>query len=56
MILRGQQIVLADFDATMMEACIDEAKLKFEGGKKDPYIEKTDKFSHSKWVSWEDMI
>ena len=39
--LRGKQIFLAEFDATMMIYCIDEEKLDYEGGKKDPYINKT---------------
>ena len=54
--LRGKHIVLADFDATMMADCIDEANLNYEDGKKDPDIKKTDKFSHSKWVAWEEMV
>ena len=37
----------------MMEDCIGEAKLEYEDGKKDPEIRKPDKFSQSKWVSWE---
>ena len=32
--LRSKQIVLADFDATMMVDCIDEAKLDYKDGKK----------------------
>ena len=56
LILRGKQIVLAAFDATMMEDCINEKKLDYEDVKKEPDIEKPDKFSHSKWVSWEDMV
>ena len=54
--LRGKHIVLADFDATMMGDYIDEANLDYEDGKKGPYIEKPDKFSHNKWVAWEDMV
>ena len=52
----GKQIVLDDFDATMMEYCIYEAKLDYKDGKKDSYIQKLDKFSHSKWVAWEEMV
>ena len=51
--LRGKQIVISDFDVTMMSNCIDEANLDYKDRKKDPSIEKHDKFSHSKWVSWE---
>ena len=40
----------------MMSDCLDEDKLNYEYGKKDPDIDKTDKFSHSKWVAWEDMV
>ena len=54
--LRGKQIVLSDFDATMMADCIYEYKLDYEDGKKDPYIEKPYKFSHSKWVAWEEIM
>ena len=54
--LRGKHIVLVDFDATVMEYFIDESKLDYEDGKKYPDIEKTDKFSHSKWVTWEEMV
>ena len=36
--LRDKHIVLADFDAIMMADCIDEAKLDYEYGKKDPDI------------------
>ena len=39
-----------------MEYFIDESKLDYEDGKKYPDIEKTDKFSHSKWVTWEEMV
>ena len=56
MTLRGKQIVLVDFDATMMADFIDEAKLDHEDGKKDTDIDKPDKFSNSKWVAWEDMV
>ena len=56
MTLRGKHIVLADFDATTMADCIYEAKLDYEDGKKDLYIEKPDKFLHSKWVAWEEMV
>ena len=44
--LRGKQIVLADFDANMMAYCIDEEKLNYKDGTKDPDINKPDKFSH----------
>ena len=54
--LQGEHIVLADFDATMMADFIDEEKLYYKYGKKDPYIEKTDKLSHSKWLAWEEMV
>ena len=50
--LRGKHIVLADFDYTMMLDCIYEAKLDYKDGKKDPDIEKPDKFSHIKYVTW----
>ena len=56
MTLRDKQIVLVDFDTTMMEDCTDEFMLDYEDGKKDPDIKKTDKFSHSKWVAWEEMV
>ena len=54
--LRGKHIVLADFDATIMADFIDEDKLDYKDGKKYPNIEKSDKFLHSKWVAWEDMV
>ena len=50
--LRGKHIVLDDFDATTMVACIYEAKLDYEDGKKNPDIKKPDKFSHIKCVAW----
>ena len=56
MTLRGKHIVLDDFDANIMADCIDETKLDYEDGKKYPETEKTDKFSHIKWVAWEDMV
>ena len=56
LILRGKHIVLADFDTTMMSYCIDEAKLDYKDGNKDPDIEKPDNFSHRKWVSGEKMV
>ena len=40
----------------MMADFIYESKLDYGDGKKDQDIEKPDKFSHSKWVSWEDMV
>ena len=40
----------------MMEDCIDEAKLEYEYGKKDPGIKKSDKLSHSKELYWEEMV
>ena len=54
--LRDKHIVLADFDVIMMVYCIYEAKLYYEDGKKDPEIKKPDNFSHSKWVSGEEMV
>ena len=51
MTIWGKQIVLADFDATIIADCIYEAKLDYNYGKKDPEIEKTDKFSQRKWVA-----
>ena len=36
--LRGKHIDLDDFYATMMEDYIDEAKLEYKDGKKDPDI------------------
>ena len=36
--LRGKQIILAEFDVTMMADFIDEAKLDYKYRKKDPYI------------------
>ena len=50
--LRGKHIVLDNFDATMKEDCINEAKLEYKYGEKDPDINKPDKYSHSKWVAW----
>ena len=46
--LWGKHIDLDDFDTTMMEDCTDEAKFDYKDGKKDPDIEKTENFSHSK--------
>ena len=40
----------------MMEDCIDEAKFDYKDGKKDPDIEKTENFSHSKWVAWWERV
>ena len=40
----------------MMADCIDEAKLDYKDGKKEPDIENPDKFSHSKWVAWGEMV
>ena len=54
--LRGKYIFLADFNATRMADCIDEAKLEYEDGKEDPDIKKPDNFSHIKWVAWEEMV
>ena len=54
--LRGKQIVLADFDSTMMTDCIYEEKLGCEDRKKDLYINKPYRFSHRKWVACEDML
>ena len=36
--LRGKQIDISDFDATMMAYCIDESNLDYEDGKKYPDI------------------
>ena len=49
---QGGYIVLDVFHDTIMAYCIDETKLYYEDGKNNPYIEKTDKFSHIKWVAW----
>ena len=54
--LRGKHIVLDNFDATMMAYCIDEAKLDYKDGKKEPDTKKPNKFSHRKWVAWEEMV
>ena len=54
--LRDKHIVLTNFDATMMSDCIYEAKLGYEDGNKDPDTKKPDKFSHRKWVAWEEMV
>ena len=54
--LRGKQVFLADFDATIMVDFKYEEKLDYEDGKKDPDIKKPDKLSHSKWVAREDMV
>ena len=51
-----KHFVLACFDSTMMADCIDDAKLEYEDGNKDPDIEKPDEFSHRKWVSWQEMV
>ena len=51
--LRGKQIILAVFDATLMADCIDEAKLDYEDGKKDPDIKKSNNISHIHPVAWE---
>ena len=40
----------------MIADCIDEAKLDYKNGKKDTYIDKPDKFSHSKWVAWYEKV
>ena len=47
--LRGKQVDLTDFDATVVAHCIDESKLYYEDGKMDPDIQKPDKFLHRKW-------
>ena len=39
-----------------MSDCIDEEKLDYEDGEKDPETEKPDNFSHSKWLAWEGMV
>ena len=56
MTLRVKHIFSAQFDATMIVDCIDEAKLDYEDGKKDEYIKKPDKFSNIKWAAWEEMV
>ena len=56
MIIRCKHIALADFDATKIEDFIDEADLDYEDWKKDPYINKLDRFSCRKWVAWEEMV
>ena len=56
MTLRGKHIILTDLGVNIMADCIDEAKLDYEYGKKDPYVKKPDKFSHSKWVTEEEMV
>ena len=53
---RGKQIVLDDFDVNMMAYCICEANLEYEDRKKNQDIKKPDKFSHIKWLVWEDMV
>ena len=50
--LRGKHMVLADIDATMITYCIDEAKLDYDNGNKEPDIKKPYKFSYFKWVAW----
>ena len=40
----------------MVAYCIDETKLEYGDGKKYPDTENPDKFSHSKWVAWEEMV
>ena len=54
--IRGKHIDLADFDDTMMEDCIDENKIDYEDGKKDPDTKKPDKFSHSTCIAWEETV
>ena len=54
--LSVKHIVLVDFDATIMTYGMDEAKFDYEDGKKEPDIKKPDKYSHSKWVAWEEMV
>ena len=39
-----------------MVVYINEAKLDYKDGKKDPDIEKPDKISHNKWVAWEEIV
>ena len=56
MTLSVKHIVLVDFDATIMTYGMDEAKFDYEDGKKEPDIKKPDKYSHSKWVAWEEMV
>ena len=54
--LRGKQIDISDFDATIMEDCKDEANLDYGYGEKDPDAKKPDMFSHRKWVAWEKTV
>ena len=54
--LRGEHIVLSDFDATMMEDCIYKAKLDYEDGKKELDIKKPEKLSHIKSVDFKEMV
>ena len=46
--LRGKNIVLDDFYATIMADYIYEEKLDYKDGKKDLDIKKPDNFSHGK--------
>ena len=49
-------MVLDYFDATIMEDSINGANLNNKDWEKDPDIKKPDKFSHSTWLAWEDMV
>ena len=40
----------------MMAYFIDEAKLDYQDGKKDPDIDKPDTFSQRKWLAWEETV
>ena len=39
-----------------MAGFIGEAKLDYKDGKKGSCINKPDKFSHNKWVAWEETV
>ena len=56
MTIRDKHIVLVDLDDTMTEDYIDEEKLDYKDGKKDPDTKKTDKFSHIQWVTLEEVV
>ena len=40
----------------MIVDCIDEEKLDYEYGETYPDTKKPDKFSHRKWVYWEETV
>ena len=39
-----------------MADCIYEAQFDYEDGKKEPDIQKPDKFSRINWLAWDDMF